>query len=176
MSRLMLTSDLHLGHKGITKYRTQFSSSEEHDEVIFDNLLSSINKRDTLYLRGDICFTKEWLHRFRTEVPQYTKLILGNHDLERGITIQDVANSYNSVGSLLSKRNIWFSHCPIHPKELRGRTHNIHGHLHNKVVERPVIEYGNCVGTEKDPRYINVCVEHTDWKPVAFKKLIEQHL
>ena len=27
-----------------------------------------------------------------------------------------------------------------------------------------------------DPRYINVCVEHTDYKPVSYKSLMEERL
>ena len=63
MSKLMLAADLHLGHRNIAKYRTQFITSEEHDEIVLDNLKSSVNKADSLWLLGDIAFTKEWLLR-----------------------------------------------------------------------------------------------------------------
>lgn len=158
MSRLMITSDLHLGHRNICKYRKIFTSPEEHDEVVFDNLATSINKHDTLYLLGDIAFSKEWLNKIKSIKCRYKLLICGNHDTERGITMKDLVDTYDNVMALLSKRNYWFSHCPIHPQEIRGKLGVVHGHLHNQLVEG-------------DDRYYNACLEHTNYKPISFEDL-----
>lgn len=55
MSKRLFTSDWHLNHKSILKYRPQFSSIEEHDQSIFDQL-AVLNKRDTVFVIGDILF------------------------------------------------------------------------------------------------------------------------
>lgn len=173
MSRLMITSDLHLGHQNICKYRHKFSTPEEHHETLFENLATTIQKRDTLYLLGDIAFTKEWLERVAGIKCRYKLLVCGNHDLERGIKMLDVCRAYDDVKALFSKRNYWFSHCPIHPQEIRGRKGNIHGHLHDKLVEVQKYTLGTLV---PHPSYFNACVEHTEYKPIPFDALVqEQH-
>lgn len=50
------TSNLHLGHNTILKYRgDRFSSIEEHDEYILKNI-QKLSKRDILYIIGDGIF------------------------------------------------------------------------------------------------------------------------
>ena len=174
MSRLMITSDLHLGHSNIHKYRDQFSTAEEHHNTMFENLAVNINKRDTLYLLGDIAFDHYWLDKIKSIKCRHKLLICGNHDTERGIRMEHLVDAYDDVKSLTSKRNYWFSHAPIHADEMRGRLGNICGHIHDRKVQRMVMEYGNCVGSTDDERYLNACVEHTDYKPISFEDLIEQ--
>lgn len=169
MSRLMITSDLHLGHKNINKFRRQFATAEEHHEVIFDNFASNINKADSVILLGDIAFDAYWLNRIVDVKCRKKTLILGNHDTEY-VNIQTIVNTgaYDSIHSLFSKRNCWFSHCPIHPDEFRGRSLNIHGHLHGDIVT-DLYEYG-----PPDNSYFNACVEHTKYKPISFSEILER--
>lgn len=159
MSRLLLISDTHLGHKNICKYRTQFSSEEEHSETIYDNIRTNSNKRDTIYFLGDIVFTPEWLERIGQINCRHKALVAGNHDTERKVDMKMLANTFDKVYSLVSKNNCWFTHCPIHPQEIRKKAYVVHGHTHNKVVRG-------------DRRYINVCVEHTDFKPISFERAL----
>lgn len=173
MSKLWLSSDLHLGHRNICKYRQNFSSAEEHHNTIFENLATSVGKRDTLYLLGDIAFDKFWLQKVAELKVQHKVLICGNHDLENGIKMRDLVPIYDNIEVLWSKRNYWFSHCPIHPQEIRNRLGNIHGHLHGNMVWEDEVEIempggGSTYYSPIDTRYINVCVEHTDWKPITF--------
>ena len=160
VSKLWITSDLHLGHKNICKYRKLFTDAEEHHNTMFENLATTVGKRDTLYLLGDIAFDKYWLNKIANINCNHKLLVCGNHDTERGINMRMLVEAYDNVMSLFSKRNIWFSHCPIHPQEIRGRLYNIHGHLHGNVVEG-------------DSRYFNACVEHTNWKPILFSEIDE---
>lgn len=171
MSKLWLTSDLHLGHKNIAKYRTEFSTAEEHHETMFENLATAVGKRDTLYLLGDVAFDLEWLERVKNINCRHKTLIVGNHDLEFGIHMRHLVDAYDQIYSLWSKRNYWFSHCPIHPQEMRTRKANIHGHLHGNMVWAEQGE-GNDDWSELDNKYINVCVEHTDWKPILFRDAV----
>ena len=62
MSRVLLISDTHFSHKNICKFRADFSTPEEHDETIFNNIMKTVNKRDTLWMLGDIAFDLDgWL-------------------------------------------------------------------------------------------------------------------
>lgn len=157
MARLLLMSDLHLGHNNICKYRTEFSDAEEHHNTIFENLATELRSRDTLYLLGDVAFTREWLSRIGSLRCKFKMLVVGNHDTERGITMSDLCHTYDKVVSLITHRKYWLSHAPIHPQEIRGRAGNIHGHTHNHCLEGP---------------YINACVEHTGYKPITFEELV----
>lgn len=160
MSRVLLMSDLHLGHRNIHKYRTQFQTAEEHHEVVWDNLASNVMKRDHIVFLGDVAFTHEWLEKIKTLKVAHKTLVCGNHDLERGIHMNHLVAVYDQVYALWNKRNFWFSHAPIHPMEIRGKLGVIHGHLHDAVVD--------------DPRYLNVCLEHTEYKPITFEKAMER--
>ena len=161
----MITSDLHLGHANICKFRP-FKSAEDHHEILFDNLATSINKRDSLLLLGDITFSEYWLKRL-DEIKCIKKtLIVGNHDTE-SVNMKVICNHYDEVHSLYSKRNNWFSHCPIHADQFRGKELNIHGHLHgNHVTDRH--------GYYNDNNYFNACVEHTEYKPISYSEIIER--
>lgn len=161
MSRIMISSDLHLGHSNILKFREGFSSVEEHNEIIFDNLASNIHKRDSLILLGDVAFSAYWNQRIKEINCVKKTLILGNHDTDRHLNMNDLLDVYDSIHSLTVKNKSWLSHCPIHPQEFRNKEFNIHGHLHAKIID--------------DPRYINVCVEQTDFKPVNLQILLKEH-
>jgi calcineurin-like phosphoesterase family protein len=170
MSRLMITSDLHLGHDNAIKWRSQFTSPEEHNGVIFDNLCSSVNKRDTLLLLGDVAFTREWHRKINSINCTKKILILGNHDTER-VNIKDLVRyGYDEMHSMYSKRNMWFTHCPMHDLHLRDKSLNVHGHLHEEVITElnsnfePVLHH----------RYFNVCLEHTNYKPISFEDIKEE--
>ena len=55
MGEVWLSSDLHLGHQKEFLYVPRgFSSIEEHDEAIIDNINEVVAPEDTLYLLGDL--------------------------------------------------------------------------------------------------------------------------
>ena len=149
MSNTWFSSDLHLDHKGIIKFR-DFGSVEEHNAIIKDNYHKVVKPRDRVYLTGDVAFSKEALEDLKTW--SGTKiLICGNHDLERGITMKDLCDVYDEVYAFKRWREFWLSHCPIHPEELRGK-YNLHGHCHSHIID--------------DPRYLNLCLEHHNYMPI----------
>lgn len=167
----MLTSDLHLGHKNIANYRDGFGSSEEHHEIIFDNLATNIHKADSLIMLGDIAFTREWLFKLNQVKCKKKTLILGNHDTEH-LHIHDLVQVFDDIHGLWSKRNYWFSHAPIHEQEMRRRVGNIHGHTHTFNVLKSKFTKG--AKDEVDTRYYNVCVDKTDFKPISFADIQER--
>lgn len=42
MTRLMITSDLHLGHKNIHKFRNDFACADDHHEFMFEQLACNV--------------------------------------------------------------------------------------------------------------------------------------
>ena len=156
-------ADLHFRHRNIIKIRSQFGSAEEHDNFLLDRINSTVNKHDSLYILGDCCVgdgSYELLWQLRCE---NLFLIPGNHDGER-TKIQ--AEYFNRVlGSYARKLpgmeiGAVFTHIPVHPDCLDRWDLNVHGHLHDQVID--------------DPRYFNVSCERLDYTPVSMEELAER--
>jgi len=151
------TSDLHIGHRSICKYRTRFKSAEEHHQYMLDKI-SELSKRDLLYIIGDFLFNSvdypkhiEQLKR----MPCRIKLVMGNHD---SLKLYKELR-FEMQLPLFSYKNKWISHAPIHPLELRERMGNIHGHLHGNNIP--------------DGRYFNVNIENNQYEFVSLDTIKE---
>lgn len=157
MSKLFVTSDLHFGHNNIIKYRPQFNSSEEHDETIIANWNSVVTKRDQVIVLGDVAFASIGLERIN-QLNGQKKLVLGNHDQ---FSLDRYKPLFGRPRLSIFKKELevkyMMTHFPVHPNELRGYI-NIHGHVHGNTIA--------------DERYINVCLENTDWCPVELTSII----
>ena len=155
------SSDFHLGHKVITKYRPQFSTRQEHDEAIL-SLVSKLTKRDDLYILGDFIFDcpefEDYLKAF-SKMPVKIKLVMGNHD-SRKLYSQEIAKNIEVQLPLFSYKNMWVSHCPIIEQELRSRDLNIHGHLHGSTIN--------------SDRYFNVNLDNNSFKLVSLDEIKER--
>lgn len=163
-----IISDCHFGHENITSFRKlkkqdgSLMSSEEQHELLMEHLCL-VPKKATLFLLGDIAFDKYWLSRV-SEIPCKNKiLIVGNHDLDKKVSMKDLVETYDQVYSLHKYKKHWMSHAPIHLMELRGKK-NIHGHTHPYLM---LDEDG-----VPDTNYINVCCEYTGHKPIPWEYAI----
>lgn len=153
------TSDLHIGHRAITKYRPRFSSMEEHDNFMIDRILE-LSKRDVLYIIGDGIFDGEnfdlYIERLRAKKCRI-KYVFGNHCTLKLLEHRDL---FEIQLPFFSYKNMWVSHCPIHPQEMRNRTKCIHGHIHSGSVE---LEDEFKIKHE-DSRYFNVNIEDNNYQ------------
>lgn len=155
MANVWFISDLHGGHKNICKFRDQFSSEEYHWNLVKENYHSAVTKRDQVYFLGDVCFTQERLNDLSSWTAEKKILILGNHCTEK-IHIRELTKVFDDIHSLFKYKGMWLSHAPLHPDELRGKV-NVHGHCHYHQVD--------------DLRYLNVCLEHTEYKPISLESI-----
>ncbi len=165
MSNNWFTSDLHLGHKNILNFDkdNSFTSEEERSEVITDNIAGCVRKRDVLWILGDSVFTEERLHLL-DKIRCTKKLVGGNHCAQH-FDNWKLYEKFDRVYGLQKKFGCWLSHAPIHPMELRGKF-NVHGHTHGVFMERPILDdFTGQVSLEKDPRYINMCIENHNYMP-----------
>ena len=159
MGRILMISDLHLGHENMAKYRG-FKSSEEHDNLIVSNWNKTVLKKDTVWILGDVCMEKPHNYKVLSSLPGYKKVVLGNHDKPQHI--QELLKYVNCVcGMFKYKKRYWFTHCSMHESEMYPGNINIHGHIHHKII--------------KDPRYINVSCDVVEYTPVLLSKLIEPY-
>lgn len=176
MSKRFITSDLHLGHKNINKYRDRLEFSVDNDEYIIDKILS-LGKRDILMVLGDFLFDgehyKEYIQRLSKKSCRI-QLILGNHDSLK-LLKEDI---FEIQLPLYQKKNIWLSHCPIHPQEMRNRLGNCHGHLHQEkvMISKQVSKYGGIITETEyypDPKYFNVNIDVNNYEFIDFKEVEE---
>lgn len=144
------TSDPHLGHKNIAKFRPWVKSMEQSNQMFFDAWASTIKKRDVVYLLGDVAFDWQSL-LYLNELPGRKILIKGNHDDLLPTRAQ--VEVFEEIYGLLKYKGFWLSHAPIHPSEMRGRIANVHGHIHDKIVIN-----SHCL--VPNPAYVNVCIDH----------------
>ena len=154
-------SDHHFGHENIIEYsKRPFKNVDQMDEYMIQQHNNTVKERDKVYILGDFALC----HRMRIEqiaaqLNGYLILILGNHDRRRGYK-QWLQIGFNEVYKepIILKSNLILSHEPLMiNKDCQFR--NIHGHLHNYVLDVK--------------RYMNVSVETTDYKPINLDELIK---
>lgn len=155
MSNVWFLSDLHAGHKNICKFRTQFTSEEEHYNHVKEKYHAVVTKRDHVYFLGDIAFNKERLDDISKWAGEKKILIAGNHCTDH-LTMKELCNTFDDVYSLKKYKEFWISHAPIHPNELRGKF-NLHGHVHFATID--------------DDRYFNCCLENTNYAPISLDEI-----
>jgi len=137
------TSDPHLGHKNIAKFRDYVKDSEDNTRIFLEDYEKLISKNDVVYFLGDVAFDEESLDHLR-HLKGRKILIKGNHDdfVPTGLQTQ----VFEEIYGILKYKSFWLTHCPIHPAEMRGRRGNIHGHVHSETLP--------------DDRYLNVCCDN----------------
>lgn len=135
------------------------------NQRIIDTWNSTVKPGDHVYCGGDFGNPElaNLLHGRKT-------LILGNHD----IPIEKYVGKFKKI--LLWRKwkidDVQFvhTHIPIHmtcdnvPGK-RSYQFNVHGHIHEKIVMN---------GKQPDLRYLNICVEHTNYTPVNLDDLVQQ--
>lgn len=163
MSNIYHISDLHLGHKNILKFAKEFrgfaTTVEEHDEILTDRIASKCNKRDRLFIHGDVAMDLNKLNLLN-KCKAAKIMIRGNHD---NFPLEEYLKVFDNVEGFARRKQAWLSHAPIHPQELRNKI-NIHGHVHQQSILTGLLKL--------DQRYVNVCVENCGGVPVNYQDIV----
>lgn len=171
MSKTWAWGDLHLGHKNIITFTDKngnrirpFRDIQEHDWTLINNHNMLVSPEDRVYFFGDLAFNATNLDMLKYFNGRKA-LIMGNHDTLRP---SQYARYFDKILAyrVYHKAKVICSHIPVHTSQMERFTLNIHGHTHaNKVL----IE-----GTQvEDKRYICICPEHTNFKPVLLTDYFE---
>ena len=169
-SKIYFWSDLHLGHEKLYKLpfpssvdktipMRPFNSSIEADEYMIEQYNSIVNKGDRVYFLGDVALNKKGLAKMSRMQKGYNYLIMGNHDNQAPII--EYCKYFNKIYGLLYLRKLKaiLSHAPLHNYKDHRFDYNIHGHMHDQDRQLP--------------GHLNVCVEHTKYKPILFEEVLE---
>ena len=159
MQQVYMISDHHFGHKQMIDFESRpFNDVEEMTATMIERWNEVVGKEDKVFHLGDFSFLN--LERTREIVGRlngYKVLILGNHDrgrsrswwLEAGF--DEVSEHPIVYGGFF-----FLSHEPMYMNKHMPYV-NVHGHIHGQRYE--------------GAQYVNVCVEHWDYKPVSFEAI-----
>ena len=175
---IWIISDTHINHENIIKYSNRpFANVHEMNEAMCDNWNDTVkNPTDIVYHLGDVYMGLKDNGKEKTshkgnllfKLRGRKRLILGNHDNAKDPLLHKVFQKI-SIWRMFPEFGVLLTHVPVHPSSLNPDKCriNIHGHIHtNVVLLAPGI---------RDRRYKNVCVEHTNYRPVNIEDLRSYH-
>jgi calcineurin-like phosphoesterase family protein len=170
MSNIFFTSDTHFDHRNLVeKFKRsdgsparKFNSVEEMNEYIIKQWNSVVRKNDNVWHLGDVSMNPKNL-KILNRLNGRKKLVAGNHDNKNALLYLDYFEDVVGV-KVFKGHSFLCTHIPVHPCNLEYRWKaNVHGHMHsNKVLDK---------NKYPDNRYINVCGEHWDYKPVEISEI-----
>lgn len=186
MSNIFLTSDTHFGHARITEFynydgtKTRpWDSVEEMDEEMVERWNETVGPTDKVYHLGDVVINRKSLP-ILDRLNGKKVLIKGNHDI---FPLKDYVKYFRDIRAYHVLDGCIFSHIPVHKDSIARFGANLHGHLHgNRVMKKGTkIDRDGHTWHDMDiidPDYFCVCVEQTDFRPIAFEdaktQIIEQ--
>jgi calcineurin-like phosphoesterase family protein len=178
MPSVFITSDTHFGHSGVCRFLTStgeklrpWDTPEEMDEEMVKRWNATVKPKDKVYHLGDVVINHKALSiLYRLNGDKV--LIKGNHDIFK---LSDYTTHFRDVRAYHVMNGMILSHVPINDNQMGRFGTNIHGHLHsNRVMKARGFDKKTgqiLYGDQIDPRYINVCVEQTDFCPILFEEV-----
>ena len=161
--RTWVWSDLHLGDTEVMEYcRRPFGDADAMGRAIMAAWTAAVEPDDTILNGGDIALSSALGKTRRTairEAPGRKLLVVGNHDFNLRSGLLDTAGHDTWTGVLVIETDppIVMTHVPM--GMLPPGWVNLHGHVHNHAPPG-------------DTPHINVCVEHTDYRPLPLGSLV----
>ena len=181
MPATFLYSDPHFGHAGVCRFLREDGSKlrpwndpAEMDEELVKRFNERVRPNDKCYFLGDVVINRRALPTL-ARLNGDKVLIRGNHDIFRD---DEYRQYFRELRAYHVMNGMILSHIPVHEASLGRFGTNIHGHLHASRVKRARgvnVKTGEVLyGTEIDPRYHCVCVEHTEYTPILFEDVIKR--
>lgn len=183
MSNIWITSDTHFGHANIIKYCARpFKNLQDMDDTLVENWNSVVKPGDKVYHLGDVYFKNgksvEYWDHFFTRLHGQKRLVLGNHDDAKDMILHKFFRKI-VVWRMMPEFKLLMTHIPVHEVSLGIRIDERHDLAGNEgMVGNEVRQLVNVHGhihqnNAYSKRYVNVCVEKTDYKPVHIEDVIK---
>lgn len=161
MPKVFLVSDTHFGHAGICRFLDSqgnplrpWDSADQMNKDMIQYWNETVGPKDKVYHLGDVVINRRYLSVLK-ELNGDKVLIKGNHDLFK---LKDYLPYFRDIRAYWPMNGFLLSHIPVHPSQFHRWKGNIHGHLHSNELE--------------DNRYMNVCVEKTNYRPILFEHVL----
>jgi calcineurin-like phosphoesterase family protein len=122
-----------------------------------DNWNRIVRPVDKVYHLGDVVINRKNLS-ILDRLNGKKILIKGNHDI---FQLKDYTKYFKDIRAyrVFPGHRTIMSHIPIHPDSLERWKLNIHGHLHHNFIN--------------DDKYLNVCVENTNYTPIDLESIFD---
>lgn len=181
MPSVFLTSDTHFGHINICKF-TNYDGSpvrpwddvQEMDEEMVKRWNNTVGPKDKVYHLGDVVINRRCL-AIMDRLNGDKVLIRGNHDI---FNLSDYTPYFRDVRGCHVMNGMILTHIPISKDSIARFGCNIHGHTHGNRVRKlrgVNVKTGEMLYSDEiDPDYFCVCVEQTDFTPIAFEDVIQK--
>jgi calcineurin-like phosphoesterase family protein len=181
MPNVFLTSDTHFGHVNICNF-TNYDGSpvrpwdavEEMDEEMVKRWNDTVGPKDKVYHLGDVVINRKSL-QILDRLNGDKVLIKGNHDI---FPLKDYVKYFRDIRAYHVMNGLILSHIPVHKDSIARFGANIHGHTHGNRVRKlrgVNVKTGELLYSDViDPDYFCVCVEQTDYTPIAFEDVIKK--
>ena len=122
-----------------------------------------VKPTDKVYVLGDVAMKAKDL-KTMLRLNGDKVLVQGNHDC--GFGAKELLKYFRDVRAYHVMDRILFSHIPVHTDSVVRFRANIHGHLHERIVQ---LRCG-----KPDPRYLCVSVEQWKFSPVNYQVLLDK--
>jgi calcineurin-like phosphoesterase family protein len=122
--------------------------------AIVDRWNETVCDEDVVYVLGDVGRGKHV--EIVRDLRGRKRLIAGNID-----DVVDIGarRLFETISIARWLPGVVLTHIPVHTSQLRGRTINVHGHLHHATLS--------------DPRYVCASAERIDFRPALLTRLAE---
>jgi calcineurin-like phosphoesterase family protein len=174
MPAVFLVSDTHFSHAGVCKFLREdgtklrpWDDPTEMDEEMVKRWNETVRPNDKVYHLGDVVINRKALS-ILDRLNGDKVLIKGNHDIFK---LEDYTPYFRDIRGYHVMNGMILSHIPVHESNLYRFGTNIHGHLHSNRI---MILDTYLSKKRIDPRYFNVCVEQTDFRPILLETVFER--
>ena len=175
------TSDTHFCHTGIiTKSRTQFSSIDDMNRLILNNINAKLSRKDTLYIVGDMFFgSSAPVKEIMAEIKPKIILIKGNHDKDwlKKLSSDEKDLLFSGIHDTLGLKKygyeIHLSHYPLlawNRSHYFGTSFSICGHIHGRRDSTAAAQLFPLVKCQ-----FNCGVDINNFEPVNFEELVRNN-
>lgn len=168
MTETFFIGDLHFGHKSICEYEPEsrpFACMDDMIGFIIAAWNGVVRPKDRVIVVGDFCFGAANIE-LAAGLNGVKYLIGGNHD---HYATETYLKHFQKVLGVMEFDGKVVTHIPVHPQQVETRyTHNIHGHLHSKLIMRQVFPTRGWI---VDQRYINVSCEQNNLTPISYAEI-----
>lgn len=171
MADIWFISDHHFFHENILKFtgddgvriRPSFATVDEMNWEMVERWNAVVKPQDKVWHLGDVAFkTTEKaaeLDNLLGKLHGHKRMLAGNHD---NLKSPALLRHFEKIELWKGFKDEGFtcSHIPLRLDSLRDGTVNVHGHIHQNLMD--------------EPGYVNVCVEVRNYTPVHMDQLVKE--
>ena len=176
MSKVLFTSDLHLGHESILclGFGRPFKSIQDHDEELICRWNEKVRPEDHVYLLGDFSYRSVVaVHQYLEQMEGNKHLIVGNHDskwMKNEKALAHFESIDDSLNTTIDGRHLFLTHAPQVPKPPHAAM--IYGHIH---ADKPEDIWPYLCNLGERGLALNASVDINNYEPVTFEELVENN-